>query len=125
MTVKHLSGHTYRFTYTVHDLGKTPIAGFQINGDKANLFHLVNSGWGPFGSGVCNGNHPNLLVYWSTSATANNQIKPGGSRSFGFDVNTTGQIPGTYAISYGTAAAQFGSTQRPAASSLPTTGPCQ
>jgi hypothetical protein len=125
VSVKHLKGHTYRFSYTVHDVGKTPIAGFQINGPQANLFHLVNSGWGAFGSGVCGGNHPDLLVYWSTSDSANNLINPGKSRTFGFDVNTSGQIDGTYAVSYGTAAAQFGQTKRPTASSLPTTGPCQ
>jgi hypothetical protein len=125
VSVTHLKGSTYRFTYTVHDTGKTPIAGFQINGPQANLFHLVNSGWGVFGSGVCGGKHPDLLVYWSTSDAATNQIKPGKTRTFGFDVNTSGQIAGTYAVSYGTAAAQFGQTKRPAGSTLPTTGPCQ
>lgn len=124
VTVRRLSGHTYQFRYTIRDTGSTPIAGFQINGPRANLFHLVGPGWHAFGSGVCNGNNPNLLVYWSTNAAAGNQIPPGKSAHFGFEVNTTGQIGATYAISYGTAAAQFGHTQAPAASSLPASGPC-
>lgn len=124
MSVQHLSGHTYKFQYTVHDTGSTPIAGFQINGPKANLFHLAGPGWHPFGSGVCNGNNPNLLVYWSTTTGAANQISPGKTARFSFEVNTTGQIGATYAVSYSTSAAQFGHTQGPAGSTLPTTGPC-
>lgn len=124
VAIRHLSGHTYQYRYTVRDTGTTPIAGFQINGPKANLFHLVSHGWHAFGSGICNGNNPNLLVYWSTTAAAGNQIPPGKSAQFGFDVNTTGQAGTTYAVSYGTAAAQFGRTQAPAASTLPASGPC-
>ncbi len=124
VTVRHRSGHTYQFRYTIRDTGSTPIAGFQVNGPKSNLFHLIGPGWHAFGSGVCNGNNPDLLVYWSTTNGAANQIQPGKSAHFGFDVNTTGQISDTYAISYGTSTAQFGHTQGPAASDLPASGPC-
>jgi hypothetical protein len=125
VSVQRLSGHTFRFRYTVRDTGRTPIAGFQLNGAKANLFHLVDPGWNPFGSGVCNGNNGTLLIYWSTSTGAANQIAPGHSAHFGFDVNTTGQSSATYAVSYAKAAAQFGSTKGPAGSSLPASGPCK
>jgi hypothetical protein len=124
VVVRHLSGHTYQFRYTVRDTGRTPIGGFQINGPKSNLYHLVDPGWHAFGAGVCNGHDPNLLVYWSTSQDAANLIRPGKSARFGYDVNTSGQTAATYAISYGTAAAQFGRTQAPAASTLPASGPC-
>lgn len=124
VSVQHLSGTTYHFAYTVRDTGSTPIAGFQINGSRANLFHVKSPGWNAFGNGICNGKNAGLLVYWSTSSGAANQLNPGKSAQFSFDVNTTGPIKSTYALSYGTATATFGSTQGPAPSSLPTSGPC-
>jgi hypothetical protein len=122
--VTHLSGHTYRFVYTVRDVGTTPIAGFQLNGPKASLFKVTGNGWHAFGSGICNGNNPDLLVYWSTRTGASNQIKPGQSRRFSFSVNTSGTITDSYALSYATAAAEFGKVQGPAESSLAPSGSC-
>jgi len=125
VSVHHLSGHTYRFLYTVRDTGKTPIAGFQINGNQANLFNVKGPGWNVFGNGICNGSNAGLLVYWSTNSAAPNRINPGKSATFGFDVNTSGTIESTDALSYGTDNPMFSNVQAPKPSSLPAGGPCK
>jgi len=109
----------------VHNTGKVPIAGFQLNAAPPNLFHVSSrSGWGLFGSGVCNGNQQGVLIYWSTGAALASGIQPGKSGQFGFTVNTTAPVAGHYALSYGPSAPQFGDVTVPAPSSLPTSGPC-
>lgn len=124
-TAQHLSGHTWRFRYVVHNTGKVPIAGFEINTATSNLFNIKGPAWNVFGSGVCKGNNPGLLVYWSTNSGATDHIAPDGTASFSFEVNTTGPTSAGYSLSYGTAAPQFGQTKVPEGSSLPATGPCK
>ncbi|HZU12426.1 MAG TPA: hypothetical protein VFB58_06270 [Chloroflexota bacterium] len=121
LSVQRLAAGTWRFRYTVHDTGTLPIAGFQVNGPTANLYHIVNPGWIFFGSGVCGQKHPGLLIYWSTNSTP---IEPGKAATFGFDVKTRGTIHAIYSVSYGTSAPEFGSTRGPAASSIPAAGSC-
>lgn len=121
VSARRIGAGTWRFRYTVKDTGRLPIAGFQINGPTANLYHIVNPGWIYFGSGVCGQKHPGLLIYWSTNAAA---IKPGKSVTFGFDVKSRGSIRATYSISYGTSPPQFGAVRAPAASTIPAPGRC-
>ncbi|HZS94212.1 MAG TPA: hypothetical protein VFA78_05400, partial [Chloroflexota bacterium] len=66
VNVAHLSGHTLRFRYRVRDVGSTPIAGFQLSGGPANLFHIVTPpGWGYMGS-YCGQHQGGILIYWSS-----------------------------------------------------------
>ena len=125
VSYKHLKGHTWRFLYTVRNTGKTAIAGFQLNGPRANLFHIKGSGWNYFGSGVCGGNNPGLLIYWSTNSAAPDVIRQGQSRQFGFDVNAGTPVTSVYSLSYGTARPQFGKVQAPSGSSLNASGSCR
>jgi len=122
----HVRGRLWRFTYTVHDTGMTPIAGFQINGPVANVFDVNGlAGWDIFGAGVCHGRFPSMLVYWSTGSSSPRVIKPGATVVFSFDVNTTGQTDRLYSLSWGQARAQFGQITGPAPSGLPATGACK
>jgi hypothetical protein len=124
VSAHHLKRHTWRFIYTVRDTGKLPIGGFQLNAPTSNLFHIANyRGWNFYGSGICRGSPNGLLIYWSTSATGT-VIKPKHTAHLGFEVNTSGVGPGTYALSWGASAPQTGKTRVPIQSSLPTTGPC-
>jgi hypothetical protein len=124
VSVRHVSRHTWHFIYAVRNAGKVPIAGFELNAASSNLFHIKGPAWNVFGSGVCKGNNPGLLVYWSTTSGATNHISPGHSARFSFDVNTSGPISMAYSLSYGTSAPQFGQTKGPAGSTLPASGPC-
>src|SRR5438105_3466440 len=75
--VAHLTGHTWRFTYTVHNTGTVPIAGLQLNGPSANLFHIISPhGWTYYGSGTCSGAAPGVLIYWSTGSGGHTTIPP-------------------------------------------------
>jgi len=122
----HLGGAIWRFLYTIHNRGNTPIAGFQINGPTANLFHRVSrQGWSSFGSGICGRRLPGILIYWSTTTSSPTIIAPKQSGQFGFTVNTSGVAPVGYSLSWGSAAPEFGRTQGPAASTLPTNGSCK
>ena len=117
---------TWRFDYTVHNSGKTPLAGFQLDAARANLYNVYGKGgWAVFGNGICGGNYSNLLVYWSTGSRSPAALHPGGSARFGFTVQTTRPAAMTYSLSWGNAAAQFGTTQGPASSSLRARGPCK
>ena len=60
----------------------------------------------------------------STNGNAST-ISPGKSARFGFEVNTSGSVLGSYALSYGTSTPQFGQARTPAASSLAVSGPCK
>jgi hypothetical protein len=122
----HLSGHLWRFTYTIHDVGKTPIGGFQLNGPSANL-SLVNgrAGWAIFGAGVCHGKFPNMLVYWSTGPGSATEIKPSDTVRFSFEVNTMGTSKRLYSLSWGQAGAQFAEITGPAPSNFPASGRCK
>lgn len=122
VTSTHLRGQTWRFRYTVRATGKTPIGGFQLNGNSANLFNIVGPHWSFYGSGVCGQRHPGLLIYWSTSTTP---IQPRHAAHFGFDVNTTRVSSTSYSLSFGASAPQSGTTRAPAPSALRATGPCQ
>lgn len=127
VTVKatHLGGTVWRFLYTIHNRGNTPIAGFQINGPTANLYHRVSrQGWSSFGSGVCGRRLPGMLIYWSTTTSSPTVIAPKQSSRFGFTVNTSGVVPVGYSLSWSSAAPEFGNTRGPAASTLPTSGSC-
>ncbi len=127
VTVKatHLGGTVWRFLYTIHNRGNTPIAGFQINGPTANLYHRVSrQGWSSFGSGVCGRRLPGMLIYWSTTTSSPTVIAPKQSSQFGFTVNTSGVVPVGYSLSWSSAAPEFGNTRGPAASTLPTSGSC-
>ena len=127
VTVKatHLGGTVWRFLYTIHNRGSTPIAGFQINGPTANVFHRVSrQGWSSFGSGVCGRRLPGILIYWSTTTSSQTVIPPKQSGQFGFTVNTSAVAPVGYSLSWGSAAPEFGNTRGPAASTLPASGSC-
>lgn len=122
---RHLSGHTWEFSYTVHDTGTSPIAGFQINGQPANLFAVrAKPGWPVFGSGICHGKYPGVLVYWSTGAGPG-PIQPGKTGRFSFKVNTSGSLPLRYSLSFGANPPLFGTTEGPAPSSRRASGPCR
>ena len=44
--VKRLNPTTWLFAYTLRNAGTAPIAGFQLNGPTANLFHVrANPAW--------------------------------------------------------------------------------
>jgi hypothetical protein len=123
---RHIKGHLWRFTYTVQNLGKTPIAGFQINGPRTNLFVVTGrKGWAIFGAGVCSGRFPNMLVYWSTGPGSPTEIKPGETATFAFDANTTGTEKRLYSLSWSQATAQFAQITGPAQSDLPASGRCK
>lgn len=124
--VRHLGGHAYEFQYTVRNLGSSTIGGFQINGPRANLYHVRGElNWNAYGDGVCSTTRTGVLVYWSTTSGSGNEIMPKRQGTFIYNVNTTGIKPVTYALSSGTASPLFGHTQGPAASSLVATGPCK
>lgn len=126
VAVHHLKGHTWRFRYTVRATGKTPIAGFQLSGSTARLFHVVGPAWNYYGTGLCKQIGPaGLLIYWSTNTAAGGLISPGKSKVFGFDANTSGPATISYSVSYGTAAPQFGHIQAPASSTLKPSVPCK
>ena len=123
--VEHLRDHTWKFTYKVHNTGKTPIAGFQFNAPQSNLFHVWGRpGWRYFGSGICGGSPRGVLVYWSTGTTSRFLLPPGKTGQFGFTVNTTGAKPLQYSLSWTSASPQFGTVTGPAPSALPPTGLC-
>lgn len=125
ISLHHLGGHTWRFLYVVRNTGSVPIAGFQINAPRSNLFHITGmSGWSYYGSGVCGGNYQGVLIYWSTGPVGPTPIAPKGNAHFGFDVNTTGNVSAEYSLSW-TNFATFGTTRAPAASSLPPSGSCK
>ena len=125
VAIHPLGGQTYRYTYTVRNVGKVPIAGFQINGQRANLFAIRGvSRWSRFGNGVCGEKYPGVLVYWSTGSASPTVIRPGKTGRFGFDVNTRGHAADVYSLAYGQATPQFGTIAAPAPSTLPVSGPC-
>lgn len=126
VTVKHVKGHTWRFRYALHATGTTPVGGFQLTGPTAHLFRVSGpASWSYYGNGACGSKGPaGLLIYWSTNgATA--AVPPGKSATFSFEVNTSGPVTGSYALSYGTSSPQFGQTRTPAASNLAISGPCK
>jgi hypothetical protein len=121
-----MSGHTWRFVYVVRNIGSVPIAGLQLNGPAANLFHIANPpGWTYYGSGTCSHSAPGVLIYWSTGATAKTMIAPHKSARFSFDANTAGPTTELYSLSFGSAHPLFGHLQAPAASRLPAPQTCR
>lgn len=123
--VKRISRHAWEYRYTVHDTGASPIAGFQINGQAANLYAVSASPrWPVFGSGICHGKYPGVLVYWSTGAGAG-PIQPGKTGHFSFRVDTSGSRALRYSLSFGANAPFFGTAEGPAPSSLPARGACR
>ncbi len=127
VTVKfrRLASHTWRFNYRIENIGTVPLAGFELSGPTANLFHISGRpGWAYYGSGVCGQKHPGVLIYWSTGATSGRTIPPRHIAHFRFTVNTTGTAPVRYSLSWGSASPLFGMIPGPAPSSMPTTGPC-
>jgi hypothetical protein len=128
VTVKatHLKGHTWQFRYAVRNTGTDPIAGFQLTSAAANLFRIrTQPGWSYYGSGVCGEKHPGILIYWSTATTSRGVIRPRRIGQFIFQVNTGGLRKMLYALSWDSAAPQFGSVVGPAASTLARSGPCR
>lgn len=125
VSVRHLAGHTWEFWYRVRNTGRVPLAGFEISSATANLFHIRGrSGWSYYGSGVCGGQHPGVLIYWSTSTASPRIVKPGHRAHFIFDVNTSGPTQVRYSLSWDSAAPQFGTVQGPAGSVLKASGKC-
>lgn len=123
--VHRLSGHAWEFRYTIRDTGTSPIAGFQINGQTANLYAVTATPrWPVFGSGICHGKYPGVLVYWSTGAGIG-PIQPGKIGTFSFRVSTSGSRALRYSLSFGAAPPLFGMTEGPAPSSRPTHGSCR
>lgn len=123
---RHLHGHTWQFSYLIRDTGTVPIAGFQLNGPTAYLFHLYQPhGWNVFGSGVCGHAVKGVLAYWSVNAASPDAIAPGRSTTFRFEANTSGASHDGYSLSWGSASPQFGQIPGPAASSLPRSVPCR
>jgi hypothetical protein len=123
--VDHVSRTTWQFIYSVKNTGTVPIAGFELTDPLANLYHVRGrTGWAYYGGGVCGGNHPGVLIYWSTGANSGYELPPSRTMHFRFAVNTTGTAVLHYSLSWGSAAPQFGTILGPAASSMPTTGPC-
>jgi hypothetical protein len=126
VAVTQLGGNAWRFIYTIKNTGDVPIAGLQINAPRSNLYQIVAAPtWAAYGSGVCGGKIPGVLIYWSTGAKGGELIHPKGSAQFGFTVNTAGATTSSYSLSYGTATPAFGTTQVPSASSLPAKGRCR
>jgi hypothetical protein len=124
--VNHGSGPLWQFTYTVHNTGKTPLGGFQLNAQRSNLWAITgHPGWAVFGTGVCGKGPTGTLVYWSTGSTATEVLRPGESAQFGFKVNTSRAVPLLYSISWDGAPPQFGTVQGPAPSALAASGPCK
>lgn len=122
----HLSGHTWRFTYTVRDTGRVPIAGFQLNGPAANLGKIQGKmGWLAFGSGVCKQNYPGILVYWSINSASPSVIRPGRTGTFSFVAATNGTAQDGFSLSWGNAGPLFGKVIGPAQSTLPAPAPCK
>ena len=122
----HIKGRLWRFTYNIHNTGRTPIAGFQINGPRTNLSVITGrKGWAIFGAGVCGGRFPNMLVYWSTGPGSPTEIKAGETVTFSFDAATTGTARRLYSLSWSQAAAQFAQVTGPAESNLPAPGRCK
>ncbi|MDQ2743571.1 MAG: hypothetical protein M3Z66_14940 [Chloroflexota bacterium] len=124
--IHHLSHATWEYQYLVHNTGTTTIAGFQINGRRANLFDLAERPhWLPFGSGVCGGSPSGILIYWSIGPGSASIIPPGATGHFSFRVNTSGTVSLLYALSSGQFHPQFGTVSGPAPSLLPAMGPCR
>ena len=123
--VDHVSRTTWQFIYGVKNTGTVPIAGFELTDPLANLYHVGGrTDWAYYGGGVCGGNHPGVLIYWSTGGNSGYELPPNRTTHFRFTVNTTGTAVLHYSLSWGSAAPQFGTILGPAASSMPTTGPC-
>lgn len=124
--VKRVHGTTWQFDYTVDNGGKTPIAGFQLDSTRANLYNVYGKGgWATFGNGICGGAYPHILVYWSTGSSSPSVLRPGTTVHFGFTVQTSRPASMLYSLSWGNAGAQFGTTQGPAPSSQRAQGPCK
>jgi hypothetical protein len=106
-------------------MGRTPLAGFELNAPPARLFTIRSQPrWDVFGSGVCGGKYPGLLVYWS--ATPHEPaIAPGHSGTFSFKVNTAGAGSMLYAISYARSRPVYGRTNGPLPSALPPSESCR
>ena len=123
---RHLRGSTWQFVYTVRNTGTVPIAGFQLNAPRSNLFNIRGKvDWTFFGGGVCGGPQPTVLIYWSTGAGPSKTIPPKGFGQFSFQVNTSGTGPVGYSLSYGTSTPLFGTVQGPRPSNLKAGGPCR
>jgi hypothetical protein len=123
--IRHVTAHTWSFNYRIQNTGRLPVAGFELNGPQANLFHIQGrASWAFYGSGVCKQQHPGVLIYWSVGAASLRTIPPKHIAHFKFTVNTTGTAPLRYSVSWGSATPLFGVIAGPAPSSMPTTGPC-
>lgn len=121
-SIHAIGSQRYAFVYTVHNRGNSVIAGFQINGSQANLYNVHGpSGWNAFGSGVCHGHYPGVLIYWSTGVGG---ISPHGSARFAFDAGTRGTTSLSYSLSQ-RAGAVFGHLQGPRPSSQAAPGTCR
>jgi hypothetical protein len=123
--VHHISRHVWEYRYTIRDSGTSAIGGFQINGRRANLYAVSASPrWPVFGSGICHGKYPGVLVYWSTGGGAG-PIEPGKTGHFSFRVETSGSRRLRYSLSFGSDAPFFGTVEGPAPSSRPARGSCR
>jgi len=121
-SIHALGSQRFAFVYTVHNRGNSVIAGFQINGSQANLYNVRGpSGWNPFGSGVCHGHYPGVLIYWSTGVGG---IAPHGSARFTFDAKSKGTASLSYSLSQ-RAGAIFGHLRGPRPSSQAAPGTCR
>jgi hypothetical protein len=124
--VKRLNGHTWEFRYVVHNTGKVPISGFQLNSGRSNLFRIsAQPSWPYYGSGVCGTSSASFLIYWSTGTKSGMELGPNQTARFGFQVNTAGTKLALYALSWGSAAPQFAHIAAPAPSSLPANVACR
>lgn len=124
-SARHLVKSAWEFSYTIHNTGKVPIAGLQINGGTSNLYDITNQRlWSFFGAGVCNKGPSGILIYWSTGLTSPTLIKPGDSLTFRFKSRTARTVQDTYSFSWGSATPQFGRVTAPAPSTLSSPQKC-
>ena len=121
----HLRGDIWAFNYKILNTGTVPIAGFQLNGPKSNLYAVTSRKlWNSFGSGICQRRLAGILVYWSTGLSSSSVVQPGDTITLSFKTRTHGTHKDVYSLSWDGASPQFGKVLAPAASSLPVTQVC-
>jgi hypothetical protein len=122
----HLHGDLWSFAYTIHNSGKVPIAGVQINGPAARLSGITQRPlWNAQGAGVCKQGPQGILIYWSTGSSSSTVVSPGKSLTLSFQARTRGVRQDGYSLSWDGAAPVFGKIAAPAAGTVPVSAPCR
>jgi hypothetical protein len=118
-------GDTWTFRYIIHNTGNVPIAGFQLNGPKSNLYDVSTRRlWNSFGSGICQRRLAGILIYWSTGLSSSSVVQPGDSITLSFKTRTHGTVRDSFSLSWDGAKPLFGKVLAPAASNLHVTQVC-